>query len=485
MRTHHPASATYFRCTAAALVAGALGLSACGGAESVDRAGAEQSSEPTKLVLAHHDGGTEHVKAWADAVERLSGGSLEVDIATNWRAGERDYEQATLGDVRKGKAPLAAIAARAFDEAGVTSFQPLHAPMLIDSRELENAVLRGEVGQAALEGTGKLGMVGLALLPTELRRPVGIERPLVDAEDWKGARVYTREGVVARETIEALGATPVHTAVDHWSEDVDGAEVGLGAPRAQPAVARKAAGITANVVLWPQPLSIVVSSRVFDDLSERQQSALRGAADEAFVPETRVVSAISDEDRAVVCRLGAKLVTASPSQLDDLRAAVEPVYRTIEKGSGNREALERIKALKADATPETVGCSAEERRQSSAGAGSPDLAGTFRTTISKRELADSPLLMDAGEINDENWGTLTLRLEDGRVRFTTRNPQDGWETNGTYSTDGDTVDMVMEDIGETFSFKWSLYRGKLELERDEALGVAPTMFLIKPFRRVS
>jgi TRAP-type transport system periplasmic protein len=178
-------------------------------------------------------------------VERLSGGSIQIRIANSWRAGETEYEQATLRDVGGGKVPLAIVAARAYDEVGVTSFQPLVAPLLIDSRELEGRVLRGDVGRQALAGTEKLGVVGLALLPAELRRPVGLTRTLTAPEDFDGAEIYTREGAVARETIRALGGEPVHAALGDWFRAADGAEVGVSAVRGEPAVARRAAGVTA------------------------------------------------------------------------------------------------------------------------------------------------------------------------------------------------------------------------------------------------
>ena len=69
---------------------------------------------------------------------------------------------------------------RAFDEVGVTSFQPLAAPLLIDSAELERRVLRDDLSRRALAGLERLGLVGLGMLPTELRRPIGITHVLAE-----------------------------------------------------------------------------------------------------------------------------------------------------------------------------------------------------------------------------------------------------------------------------------------------------------------
>ena len=46
----------------------------------------------------------------------------------------------TLEDVKTGKVDMAWVGARAFDTVGVTSFQALVAPLLIDSYDLEAKV---------------------------------------------------------------------------------------------------------------------------------------------------------------------------------------------------------------------------------------------------------------------------------------------------------------------------------------------------------
>jgi hypothetical protein len=61
--------------------------------------------------------------------------------------------------------------------------------------------------------------------------------------------------------------------------------------------------------------------------------------------------------------------------------------------------------------------------------------------------------------------------------------------SGTYSTDGDALEMRFDEIAETWVYRWSLYRGTLKLERDESLGVPPERFtptplLVEPWRRV-
>jgi len=332
-------------------------------------------------------------------------------------------------------------------------------------------------------------MIGLALLPGELRRPVGLTRALAAPGDYRGARVYTREGKVAAATLEALGAQPAHGTLETWFEAVDGAEAHLGALRGEPEVARQDARITSNVVLWAQPSTIVMNKEALKDLSDDQQRALREASAEAIDERNREASNLRDEDLQVVCGMGPKLVEATPAQREALKAAVEPVYQMIERSPGNAEAIAQIRELKGDAEPDTVSCRATSEPASDGQTPQAELEGTFRTTLTEDELANSPLLSDAGEVTDENWGELTLKLSDGRVYYTIENNRADWEASGTYTTDGDVIKLHFDSIGETWGFRWSVYRGTLKLERDETLGVppelhAPTPLLIHPWERI-
>jgi TRAP-type C4-dicarboxylate transport system substrate-binding protein len=479
-----------FRTLACAVLAVAAVTSGCNSDSSEDKSGNESKAKAVELVLANHEGGSENVAAWADAVERLSDGSIRIRISNSWRKGESNYDQAVLNEVRRGDVPLAAVMSRSFDELGVTSFQPLAAPLLIDSADVERRVLKSDVAEKALAGTDKIGMAGLALMPGGLRRPVGLTRTLAGPEDYRGARVYRREGKVAAATLEALGAQSAHGPLETWYQGVDGAEVDVGAVRGDPQVARKDPPITSNVVLWAQPVAIVMNDDAFDELTDAQQRALRGAAAEAFGPRSVQVTRLAKDDLKVLCGMDPRLVEATPAEREALEAAVEPVYGMIEKGPGNADAIASIRELKGDTPLDRLDCRGKTEPASKEEPAEADLEGTFRTKLTEDELTKSPLLYDEAEINDENWGELTLRLVDGHVRYTVKNDRAGFEVSGTYTTDGNVIKFQFDKIGETWGFRWSLYRGTLKLERDEAtLGppsevAAPTPLLINPWERV-
>ena len=108
--------------------------------------------------------------------------------------------------------------------------------------------------------------------------------------------------------------------------------------------------------------------------------------------------------------------------------------------------------------------------------------GTWTTTVTRDELANSPLLYDTGEVNNQNWGDLTFTFDHGRFIESQHNPEAVWAMTGTYRIEDDVL-YLDRDNGEQFAMRWHLDGDTLTLERDDALGEVPTPFIIKPWTR--
>lgn len=114
------------------------------------------------------------------------------------------------------------------------------------------------------------------------------------------------------------------------------------------------------------------------------------------------------------------------------------------------------------------------------------LDGTYATTFTEAELANSPLLYDQLELNDGNWGDWTLTFANGRVSYTQANGLARGGSSGTFAVADDVVRMAFEqgaNAGESFAFHWRLVGDTLTFARDETLGPGPTPFLVKPWTR--
>src|SRR5437764_14598449 len=96
------------RCLTLCLLVASLALAtSCGGRSGIDKAGHQTADKPRVLILANHEQGPEDVQAWADAVQRLSHGTLLVRVVNNWRRQDLDYDRGTTGDVRTERVALA------------------------------------------------------------------------------------------------------------------------------------------------------------------------------------------------------------------------------------------------------------------------------------------------------------------------------------------------------------------------------------------
>jgi hypothetical protein len=116
--------------------------------------------------------------------------------------------------------------------------------------------------------------------------------------------------------------------------------------------------------------------------------------------------------------------------------------------------------------------------------GPTPLDGTWKTSFTKAELIASPLLTDNGEINDGNWGDMTMTFDHGRFTSTQRNTIEHGTGSGTFTVTGDAIYMHIDQTGENFAYRWSIFRNTLTFKRDETIGGGPTPSLVKPWTRV-
>jgi TRAP-type transport system periplasmic protein len=146
----------------AAVLAGGCG----GGGGSGDKAGG--SGEPVVLRMANAYGDLDVVPAVQDFVSRVkerSGGNLRIQVASTWGDYADDAEQQVVRAVAAGKADLGWAGARVFDTMGVTSFQALQAPMLIDSYALEQAVVASDLPGQMLQAWTRSACVASGFWP--------------------------------------------------------------------------------------------------------------------------------------------------------------------------------------------------------------------------------------------------------------------------------------------------------------------------------
>src|SRR5215207_10618750 len=120
----------------------ALGLLAGCDSDNSDRAGGDKPVKAKVLVMANANHELGELEAFNEAVGRASGGRLRIKWRNEYGKGrDGNAEINLIRDVSAGKVDLGWAGTRVFDELGDPAFNALHAPMLIDSYELEEKVL--------------------------------------------------------------------------------------------------------------------------------------------------------------------------------------------------------------------------------------------------------------------------------------------------------------------------------------------------------
>jgi TRAP-type C4-dicarboxylate transport system substrate-binding protein len=462
---------------AVVLVAIATG---CGGSGGDKAGGPEQGAaqaakpvgQPVTLTLVAVD--PEWGEDFAAAAKRLSGGTIRIEIRGGGGA-IIDYERRLVQKVRAGEADLVSVGARAWDRMGVTSMRAVVAPLLVESLEHQRRVLESPLIEGILGGFEPLDLVGLAVLPGPLRRPLGLSRRLVGPRDYSGTTIGIRYGGVARDTLEALGAKAKGYRIGSLV-GLDGAELDLDTIAGNGYDAPGSV-LTANVVLWSRPETIVIGREAFDRLPPAQQEILRHAGREALAPTMARLEKEQVESLEVVCGRGKlTLATASPPELAALRAAVQPVYDALERDAPTRELITEIRRLRSGIEGDSVQCAASRGNVS-------ELEGVWESSVTRAAmLANGASAAEAATYH----GPGTLELREGRWTFR----GDRATVTGTYAVTGDALRLTMLTCtanpctpGAYTDYTWSVYRDALTLSRRSGRAVLPRL-IAKPLRRI-
>jgi TRAP-type C4-dicarboxylate transport system substrate-binding protein len=464
----------------ALVTAAAVALAGCG--SSSDRTGGTRTADRVVLTMANGNGTSIELDPFAKAVARLSGGKLAIRFHNEWRAGTTGYERGIIRDVAGGRADLAWVGTRAFDDAGVRAFDALHAPLLIDSYEAERRVLEGPLAGRMLAALPH-GLAGIGVLPGPMRKPLGTA-PFTEPADFRGRAVAITRSAVASATLRALGARGVEIPSGGDIAGLDGVESQVDSIQGN-GYDGNAKYLAADVNLWPRPLVLFASRRAFDRLTAEQRDVLRRAAAEAVGPTLAQIEHDERDAAGILCRRGVEFVTAGASRLAALRRAVAPVYARLEQDAQTRQAIEQIRAAGTGATPSTLPRCSHPGRTATPSARTPlDGAWVLHTTAEDLRRIGTP----EQDINPENYGELTMTLRRGRW---VQQPTSGDRAAGSFTVKDHVITLIVETSsggparsrpGEVWTFRWSLYRGRLTLGPVRGK-VSPEPMRARPWRR--
>jgi TRAP-type C4-dicarboxylate transport system substrate-binding protein len=452
-----------------------------------------------------------------ERVAKLSGGALTLTDDPKRGKPTLTNEPDALRAVRDGQIDIAIVPTRAFDAVGVKTFDALMAPMVVDSLTLQGNVLADPVVSDMLDSLASAGLVGIGMLPGPIRLPNGITRRMLGPPTYAGARIATNASPISERALKTLGAVPVESVFEGADMTAfDGLE-----QQAASIAGNQYDGIvrwmTTNVGLWPRPLAIVAGTGAWGTLSDTQRGWLVQAAKGALSDTTNQQAGV--EDIANMCRRGRiAIVSASASQISQLRRAFAPVDRWLRTDAATAGYLDRIQTIKKQLggapAGQPIDCAAlastpKPTQPPGPGSARPlpspvpagqvsKIDGNYAILTTAKELTAAGA--SPGEVTPGNWGDLRWVFDKGRFASTqfAATKSDGRTCNWNYGTyvvhDGQQVELTIvggggivggaaaNQAGEIFKFTFSTYHDTMKLS-EVAGETSPVPWMVKPWRR--
>ena len=242
-----------------------------------------------KVLYFAHSLPTSHpvhkgIVAMKDALEKKSDGKLEIKIFPDGQLGtEREVlELLQIGSIAMTKVSAASMSNFA-PEYQVTSI-----PYLFRDSEHLFSVLEGEIGRELLESSSKYLLRGLCFYDAGARSFYAKSKPVKSPEDLDGMKIRTMDDQMSVDMVNTLGgsATPMaygelYTALQQ--NVVDGAENNI------PSFVTSHHYEVCKFYTFDEhtmvPDVVVIGTKFWDTLNDREKIWLREAADESVVKQ--------------------------------------------------------------------------------------------------------------------------------------------------------------------------------------------------------
>jgi len=403
-----------------------------------------EDAAPVTLTLASNrppNEPDEALAAFVAKVKEVSNGTLTITIKDSWHLGEPDYNVTTIKDVEAGKVDVANVAVRAFDTAGIDTFQPLIAPMLIDSHKTQQKVFDAGIPDKLLASLDGSGLAGLGISPGELRMLGTKGVSLADVTSAKGLTLGFQESGVAEDFLTAVGASATRLPTSADIANVDGLEQQLDSIIGNSYYEVGLDHVLGNLPLWPRLTAMVLNEEAYGALTREQKMALKSAWTATM--ELSVARARETDEGAadLVCTNEVALDQATSAQAAAWRRAADKVTDAIAAEDDSAAVVDEILKLKRGSPAEAFTCAGAPQDATAA-----VLDGTYDVVVSKSDL----LAGGASEEDaNENSGRFEMVLHDGTLTLNqtyTDGPNAGtkWTGKRSYSYDGKAIHMKFD-----------------------------------------
>jgi len=265
---------------------------------------------------------------FADLVSEKSDGKITVTLFPGGTLG---------GDLQTVSAMQGGIIGLTVLNAGLLSglikeFAVYDFPFLFNNKEEAFAVVDGPFGKQLLEKLSAKGLIGLGYWDLGFRNVTNNRRPIAKLEDIQGLKIRVLQAPIYIDLFNTLGANAVpmpfpelYTAIETGA--VDGQENPVTVIQSgQFHEVQKYLSLTQHTY---NPQALLISKRIWDQLSEDERKIIQEAASEATAYQ-REVSIERETEALEALKEDMEVNEVPPEEIEKMREKVKPV---IEKHS--------------------------------------------------------------------------------------------------------------------------------------------------------
>ena len=261
----------------------------------------------------------------AKQIEKKSNGKIKVKVYPNQQLGsERELlELLQIGSLGMTKVSAAAL------EGFAPTMQVFGMPYLFRDDEHQRKVLEGPIGKQLLLDGEEFWLRGLCYYDAGKRSFYTKDKPVETPEDLAGLKVRVMESVTASNMVKALGSSPtpvsygeLYTALQQGI--VDAAE--NNPPSLYTSKHYEVCKFYSLDEHTSLPDVVIISTKVWEDLSEEEKQWVQEAADESATYEKKLWEESQAESMRELEKAG---VTITYPDKEPFRKAVEGVYEQL------------------------------------------------------------------------------------------------------------------------------------------------------------
>jgi TRAP-type transport system periplasmic protein len=266
----------------------------------------------------------EGAQKFAELVAQKSGNKIQVKL---FPGGTLGGDVQTVSALQGGTIEMTVLNAGILSSQ-VKAFAVYDLPFLFATPQEADAVVDGPFGKGLFDKLAEKNLIGLAYWELGFRNVTNSKRPINKVEDIAGLKIRVIQSPIYIDMFSALGAAPtpmpfpeVYPALEQKA--VDGQENPFTLIRTSKFYeVQKHLAVTRHVY---NPQAVLVSKKLWDQLSAAEKKIIDDSADEATKFQRELSRKQSDEALAELKKAGMQVTEFTPAEMQRLRDKVKPV----------------------------------------------------------------------------------------------------------------------------------------------------------------